>query len=73
LWDRTNQYEDDFKNELKAREKLVEGGIVWGDDFPKEDRDIFVSSVTETLENVGGGSGRERTRIPSTGSKALGR
>ena len=73
LWDRTNQYEDDFKNELKAREKLVEGGIVWGDDFPKEDRDIFVSSVTETwkmlAEEAGGNAPAYRARV----LKALGR
>jgi TRAP-type C4-dicarboxylate transport system substrate-binding protein len=73
LWDRTNQYEDDFQNELKARDKLVEGGIVWGDDFPQEDRDIFVSSVTETwemlAEEAGGNAPAYRKRI----LKALGR
>ena len=67
LWNRTNQYEDDFQNELKARGKLVEGGIVWGDDFPQEDRDIFVSSVTETWEmlakEAGGNAPAYRKRV----------
>lgn len=73
LWNRTNQYEDDFQNELKARGKLVEGGIVWGDDFPQEDRDIFVSSVTETWEmlakEAGGNAPAYRKRV----LEALGR
>lgn len=67
LWDRTNQYEDDFERELEAREKLVEQGIVWGEDFSQEDRDLFVSSVTETwkmlAEEAGGNAPAYRDRV----------
>lgn len=73
LWDRTNQYEDDFQRELDARDKLVEGGIVWGEDFPQKDRDTFVTSVTETwkmlAEEAGGNAPAYRERV----LKALGR
>ncbi|MCX7560696.1 TRAP transporter substrate-binding protein DctP [Sulfitobacter sp. F26204] len=67
LWDRTNQYEDDFKRELEAREKLSEQGVVWGEDFSQEDRDLFVSSVTETwkmlAEEAGGNAPAYRERV----------
>lgn len=67
LWNRTNQYEDDFERELEAREKLVEQGIVWGEDFSQEDRDLFVSSVTETwkmlAEEAGGNAPAYRDRV----------
>lgn len=73
LWNRTNKYDDDLERELAAREKLVEGGIVWGEDFPQEDRDLFVSSVTETwkmlAEEAGGNAPAYRERV----LKALGR
>lgn len=73
LWNRTNEYEDDLKRELKAREKLVEGGIVWGEDFPKGDRELFVSSVTKVwkmlAEEAGGAAPAYRERV----LKALGR
>ena len=73
LWERTNKYDDDFERELAAREKLVEQGITWGEDFPQEDRDLFVSSVTETwkmlAEEAGGNAPAYRERV----LKALGR
>ncbi|WIY24498.1 TRAP transporter substrate-binding protein DctP [Parasedimentitalea psychrophila] len=73
LWDRTNQYEDDFERELAARENLVEGGVTWGEDFSQADRDLFVSSVTETwkmlAEEAGGNAPAYRERV----LKALGR
>ncbi|MCV6576674.1 MAG: TRAP transporter substrate-binding protein DctP [Cohaesibacter sp.] len=73
LWKRTNQYDDDYERELAARKKLVEQGIVWGDDFSKDDRTLFVSSVTETwkmlAEEAGGKAPAYRERV----LKALGR
>lgn len=73
LWNRTNQYDDDFERELAARDNLVEQGVTWGEDFPKEDRDLFVSSVTETwkmlAEEAGGNAPAYRERV----LKALGR
>lgn len=73
LWDRTNQYEEDLKHEMEAREKLAEGGVIWGEDFSQEDRDLFVSSVTETwkmmAEEAGGNAPAYRERV----LKALGR
>ncbi|MCV6591456.1 MAG: TRAP transporter substrate-binding protein DctP [Silicimonas sp.] len=67
LWNRTNQYEDDFERELAARDKLVEQGITWGEDFSDEDRDLFVSSVTETwkmlAEEAGGNAPAYRERV----------
>lgn len=73
LWNRTNTYADDIANEMAAREKLVEGGIVWGEDFSKEDRNLVVSSVTETwkmlAEEAGGNAPAYRARV----LEALGR
>ncbi|RLK07618.1 TRAP transporter substrate-binding protein DctP [Ruegeria conchae] len=67
LWDRTNQYEDDFERELAAREKLGEEGVTWGEDFSDEDRALFVSSVTETwkmlAEEAGGNAPAYRERV----------
>lgn len=73
LWNRTNKYDDDFERELAAREKLVEQGVTWGEDFSAEDRNLFVSSVTETwkmlAEEAGGNAPAYRERV----LKALGR
>lgn len=73
LWNRTNEYKDDLQRELDARANLVEGGIVWGEDFPQGDRELFVSSVTETwkmlAEEAGGAAPAYRARV----LKALGR
>lgn len=73
LWERTNQYEADYQRELEARDKLAEGGIVWGEDFSDEDRETFVSSVTETwkmlAEEAGGNAPAYRDRV----LEALGR
>ncbi|MDA4844167.1 TRAP transporter substrate-binding protein DctP [Hoeflea poritis] len=67
LWNRTNQYENDYARELAAREKLVEQGIVWGDDFPDEDREAFVATVTEIwadlAEEAGGKAPDYRQRV----------
>lgn len=67
LWDRTNQYDDDYERELAAREKLTEDGVTWAEDFSKEDRDLFVSSVTETwkmlAEEAGGNAPGYRERV----------
>lgn len=73
LWVRTNQYEADYQRELDARDKLVEQGIVWGEDFSDEDRQMFVSSVTEIwaelAEEAGGNAPAYRERV----LEALGR
>ena len=67
LWERTNQYEADFQRELDAREALVDGGIVWGEDFSNEDREAFVSVVTEIWEKLaeeaGGNAPAYRERV----------
>lgn len=73
LWERTNQYEADYQRELDARDKLAEGGIIWGEDYSDEDRETFVSSVTETwkmlADEAGGNAPAYRDRV----LKALGR
>lgn len=67
LWERTNQYDEDFERELGAREKLVEAGIVWGDDFPEADRKLFLDAVSETwqmlAEEAGGNAMDYRQRV----------
>lgn len=67
LWERTNSYEDDFERELAARDALVEQGIVWGEDFPTEDREMFVATVTEIwaelADEAGGNAPAHRERI----------
>ena len=59
--------EADFQRELDAREALVDGGIVWGEDFSNEDRDAFVSVVTEIWEKLaeeaGGNAPAYRERV----------
>lgn len=73
LWDRTNQYDKDLELELQAREKLVEAGITWGDDFPEADRQQFLEAVSATwqmlAEEAGGNALEYRERV----LKALGR
>ncbi|GGA26161.1 TRAP transporter substrate-binding protein DctP [Neptunicoccus cionae] len=73
LWNRTNQYEDDQAREMEAREKLAEQGVTWAEDFSDADRELFVSSVTETwamlAEEAGGNAPAYRERV----LKALGR
>ena len=63
----TNQYEADFQRELDAREALADGGIVWGEDFSNEDREAFVSVVTEIWEELaeeaGGNAPAYRERV----------
>ena len=67
LWARTNEYEDDLERELASREKLVDEGIVWGDDFPAADRGAFVDTVTgiwaELSEEAGGKAPEYRQRV----------
>lgn len=73
LWDRTNSYDDDYERELKARAKLVEAGVEWGDDFSKEDRAVFLEAVSESwkilADEAGGKAPSYRQRVLS----ALGR
>ena len=73
LWDRTNQYDKDLELELQAREKLVEAGITWGEDFPEADRQKFLEAVSATwqmlAEEAGGNALEYRERV----LKALGR
>lgn len=73
LWNRTNQYEDDQAREMEAREKLAGQGVTWAEDFSDADRELFVSSVTETwamlAEEAGGNAPAYRERV----LKALGR
>lgn len=67
LWDRTNQYDDDFERELAAREDMVAAGIEWGEDFPEEDRAVFLEAVSETwgilAEDAGGNAPAYRQRV----------
>lgn len=67
LWDRTNRYEKDLERELAAREKLGEMGLVWGNDFPEEDRTLFLEAVSETwamlAEEAGGNAMDYRQRV----------
>lgn len=73
LWNRTNQYEDDFKRELTARDTLVKGGVTWGEDFSQTDRDLFVSSVTETWEMLANEAGGKAPAYRERVLTALGR
>lgn len=67
LWNRTNQYDDDFERELAAREDMVAAGVAWGEDFPEEDRAIFLEAVAETwgilAEDAGGNAPAYRQRV----------
>jgi len=64
LWERTNQYDQDFERELAAREAL---GITWGEDFPESDRAEFLTAVAETwqmlAEEAGGNALEYRQRV----------
>lgn len=67
LWDRTNQYDEDFEKELAAREELAAQGVVWGPDFPEEDRALFLDAVSGTwamlAEEAGGNAPSYRERV----------
>lgn len=67
LWARTNQYDSDLEREMAARASLAEGGIVWGEDFPEEDRAQFLAAVSETwqmlAEEAGGNAMDYRARV----------
>ena len=67
IWDRTNQYDDDHQRELDARKKAEEAGVTWLDDFPAEDRKLFLEAVSETwrmmAEEAGGAAPDYRQRI----------
>lgn len=67
LWERTNQYDNDFERELEARKKLTEMGVTWGPDFPEEDRKLFLEAVAETwkmlAEEAGGNAMDYRQRV----------
>ncbi|MGI9481595.1 MAG: TRAP transporter substrate-binding protein DctP [Hyphomicrobiales bacterium] len=73
VWARTNEYSDDHERELAARKKMVEAGVEWLEDFPEEDRKVFLEAVAETWEKManeaGGAAPEYRQRI----LKALGR
>lgn len=67
LWERTNQYDSDLEQELAARAKLAETGIVWGEDFPEADRALFMEAVSDTwqmlAEEAGGNAMDYRQRV----------
>ncbi len=67
LWDRTNRYEKDLEREMAARENLGSQGLVWGDDFPDEDRALFMKAVSQTwamlAEEAGGNAMDYRKRV----------
>ena len=67
LWARTNQYDKDYELELAAREKLVEMGVTWGEDFPEADRTLFLDAVSKTwamlAEEAGGNAMDYRQRV----------
>ena len=73
MWDRTNQYDDDYERELAARKNMVKAGVNWLEDFPKEDRSLFIGAVSESwkilAEEAGGQAPEYRQRV----LKALGR
>lgn len=73
LWERTNEYSSDYERELAAREKLGQQGVTFLEDFPEEDRALFLETVSETwkeiTEEAGGKAPEYRERV----LEALGR
>ena len=73
IWDRTNQYDNDLERELAARENMVKAGVTWGEDFPEEDRTLFLKAVSESwkilAEDAGGNAPDYRQQV----LQALGR
>ncbi|MCG8490155.1 MAG: TRAP transporter substrate-binding protein DctP [Sneathiellales bacterium] len=73
LWDRTNQYDDDYEREIAARGNMVKAGVKWLEDFPKDDRTLFIGAVSDSwkilAEEAGGRAPEYRARV----LKALGR
>lgn len=67
LWNRTNTYERDAEMEMAARAELEETGMTWGEDFPEEDRALFLEAVSETwamlAEEAGGDAMEYRERM----------
>ena len=67
LWERTNQYDEDWEKELAAREELAAQGVNCGPDFPEEDRERFLEAVGGTwgmlAEEAGGNAPAYRQRV----------
>jgi TRAP-type C4-dicarboxylate transport system substrate-binding protein len=67
LWERTNQYDEDWEKELAAREELAAQGVTFGQDFPEEDRERFLEAVGGTwgmlAEEAGGNAPAYRQRV----------
>ena len=67
LWERTNQYDEDYAKELAARDELAAQGVTWGADFPEEDSAKFLEAVSETwgmlADEAGGNAPAYRERV----------
>ena len=67
IWDRTNQYDNDLERELTARENMVKAGVTWSEDFPEEDRTLFLEAVSESwkilAEDAGGNAPDYRQQV----------
>jgi len=73
MWDRTNQYDDDYEREIAARGNMVKAGVEWLDDFPKEDRTLFIGAVSESWKILADEAGGQAPEYRQRVLKALGR
>lgn len=72
-WARTNEYSEDHKKELAAREELKKKGVSWLGDFPEEDRKLFLSAVSEVWAEMAKEAGGKAPEYRERVLKAIGR
>lgn len=67
VWERTNEYSNDYQRELAARDTLAKQGVTFIDDFSAEDRKIFLDAVSvtwqELTQEAGGNAPKYRQQI----------
>ncbi|MTI18063.1 C4-dicarboxylate ABC transporter substrate-binding protein [Rhodobacteraceae bacterium RKSG542] len=73
VWERTNEYSNDLQREMAAREKLGEQGVTFLEDFPQEDRDLFLSTVSGTWKELTDEAGGDAPKYRQQVLEALGR
>ena len=72
-WARTNEYTNDHRRELAAREALGQKGVKWLGDFPEADRQKFLEAMSLTWADLSKEAGGRAPANREAVLKAIGR
>jgi TRAP-type C4-dicarboxylate transport system substrate-binding protein len=72
-WTRTNEYTNDHRRELAAREALETKGVKWLGDFPEADRKKFLDAMSLTWADLSQEAGGRAPANREAVLKAMGR